>query len=558
MKNFIIAAILAASSSGLALQAQVKEHPIPRLVENDGRYALLVDGAPFLMLGAQSNNSSDWPATLPKVWPAIEYLHANTLETPIYWEQFEPKQGQFDYSQVDTILAQAREHHVHLVLLWFGTWKNGSQHYMPEWMKLEPERYSHVTNKSGELVDSPSPFATASLEADKRAFTVFMKHLKDADPERTVLMVQVENETGTWRTLRDYSADANKLFDGSVPAEVLKAMDKTAATPGANWEQVFGPEAEVNFHAWAIARYVGQIAAAGKAVYPLPLYVNAALRDPLPPGAPGTYESGGPTDNVLSIWKAEAPAIDILAPDIYISNTEAYLKVLDLYHRPDNALFIPETSGAVHEARFLFSALGLQAIGYSPFGLDYTRTNHPERMVPNEPNAFLDPTAQNYQLIGPMMRDVARLNFEGKLQATAEVEGEPTQTLHFGNWDAVVSYGTDGRSPAKGKHDPVGRALIAQLKNNQFLLTGYDCNVDFRPAGTEQQRKSGNIVVGTGQTPSALIDGKWQHRQFLRVEEGAYENGAFKFQRILNGDQTDWGLNFSSQQEVLRVSVATY
>ena len=558
MKNFIIAAILAASSSGLALQAQVKEHPIPRLVENDGRYALLVDGAPFLMLGAQSNNSSDWPATLPKVWPAIEYLHANTLETPIYWEQFEPKQGQFDYSQVDTILAQAREHHVHLVLLWFGTWKNGSQHYMPEWMKLEPERYSHVTNKSGELVDSPSPFATASLEADKRAFTVFMKHLKDADPERTVLMVQVENETGTWRTLRDYSADANKLFDGSVPAEVLKAMDKTAATPGANWEQVFGPEAEVNFHAWAIARYVGQIAAAGKAVYPLPLYVNAALLDPLPPGAPGTYESGGPTDNVLSIWKAEAPAIDILAPDIYISNTEAYLKVLDLYHRPDNALFIPETSGAVHEARFLFSALGLQAIGYSPFGLDYTRTNHPERMVPNEPNAFLDPTAQNYQLIGPMMRDVARLNFEGKLQATAEVEGEPTQTLHFGNWDAVVSYGTDGRSPAKGKHDPVGRALIAQLKNNQFLLTGYDCNVDFRPAGTEQQRKSGNIVVGTGQTPSALIDGKWQHRQFLRVEEGAYENGAFKFQRILNGDLTDWGLNFSSQQEVLRVSVATY
>ena len=131
----------------------------------------------------------------------------------------------------------------------------------------------------------------------------------------------------------------------------------------------------MNFHAWAVARYVGQVAAAGKAVYPLPLYVNAALRDPLKPGAPGTYESGGPTDNVLSIWKAEAPAIDILAPDIYMSNTAAYLKVIDLYHRPDNALFIPETSGAVHEARFLFSALGLQAIGYSPFGLDYTRTH---------------------------------------------------------------------------------------------------------------------------------------------------------------------------------------
>ena len=151
MKTVIIAAVLAASSTGLALQAQATEHPVPRLVEKDGRYALFVDGAPFLMLGAQSNNSSDWPATLPKVWPAIEYLHANTLETPIYWEQFEPKPGQFDYSQVDTILAQAREHHVHLVLLWFGTWKNGSQHYMPEWMKLDPQRYSHVANKNGEL-----------------------------------------------------------------------------------------------------------------------------------------------------------------------------------------------------------------------------------------------------------------------------------------------------------------------------------------------------------------------------------------------------------------------
>jgi hypothetical protein len=240
-----------------------------------------------------------------------------------------------------------------------------------------------------------------------------------------------------------------------------------------------------------------------------------------------------------------------------MSNTAAYLKVIDLYHRPDNALFIPETSGAVHEARFLFSALGLQAIGYSPFGLDYTRS-HPALGGPDAKDAFLEPTAQNYSLIGPMMRDVARLNFEGKLQATAEVEGEPTQTLYFGNWDAVVSYGSGGRGPAKGNPEPVGRALVAQLKDNQFLVTGYDCRVDFRPAGTEQQRKSGNIVEGAGQTPSAKIDGKWQHRQFLRVEEGVYEDGAFKFMRILNGDQTDWGLNFSSEPEVLRVSVAAY
>jgi hypothetical protein len=88
-----------------------------------------------------------------------------------------------------------------------------------------------------------------------------------------------------------------------------------------------------------------------------------------------------PHRQCASIWKAEAPAIDILAPDIYNNDAAAYLKVIELYHRPDNALFIPETA-ALRTARFFFSALGLQAIGYSPFGLDYTRTNHPARMIP--------------------------------------------------------------------------------------------------------------------------------------------------------------------------------
>jgi hypothetical protein len=556
LKTLITSALMAALGAGLS-QGQVQDHPIPHIANNNGRFALMVDGEPFLMLGAQANNSSDWPATLPKVWPAIEYLHANTLEIPIYWEQFEPKPGHFDYSAVDTILAQAREHHVRLVLLWFGTWKNGSQHYMPAWMKQQPERYFHVTNKNGEFIDSSSPFAEASLDADVRAFSAFMQHLRSADPNRTVIMVQVENEAGTWGSLRDYSAAAEKLFASAVPSEVLKAMGKNPDSAAANWQDVFGDDADVFFHAWAVARYVGKVAEAGKAVYPLPLYVNAALRDPFK-GAPGSYESGGPTDNVLNIWKVEAPSIDILAPDIYLLDTPSYLKVMDLYHRPDNALFVPETAGTPHVARFLFSALGLQVIGYSPFGLDYTRSNHPERLVPDSPNGFLDPTAQNYKLIGPMMRDVARLNFEGKLQAVAEVDGETTQTLHFGVWDAVVSYGGGRGAAAKGNAEPLGKVLIAQLHEGQFLVTGFDCHVDFRPAGTEKQQKSQKIVVGTGQTPSALIDGKWQHRQFMHVEEGTYEDGAFKFLRVLNGDQTDWGLSFSSEPEVLRVSVSTY
>jgi beta-galactosidase GanA len=568
MKATIMAAALAASASGFALlapapassQAPKTSPPMPRLVQRDGRYALMVDGAPYLILGAQSNNSSDWPATLPQVWSAIEYLHANTLETPIYWEQFEPEPGRFDFSEVDLLLNQAREHHVHLVLLWFGTWKNGSQHYMPEWMKVDPQRYFHVMDQKGEYADSPSPFATASLDEDRKAFAVLMKHLKAADSERTVLMVQVENETGTWGTTRDYSPEANRLFRGPVPPEVLQAMGKTSVSPGASWEAAFGPEAEVYFHAWAIAKYVGQVAAAGKAMYPLPMYVNASLHDPLKPEVPVDYESGGPTENVISIWKAEAPVIDIEAPDIYLQGSEQYLKTLEVYHRPDNALFVPETSGSPRSARFLFAALGFQAIGYSPFGLDYTRTGPMGSGAPDAKNAFLDPTAQNYRLMEPMMREIAELDFEGKLKASAELDDESPQILHFGEWDAVVTSKSRHRrmENTNQKHELLGRALVAQLGANQFLVTGMDCTVDFRPAGTSEQQKAGGIIFGTGQTPSAEIGGKWIHRQFLRVEEGQYVNGAFQFERVLNGDQTDYGLAFASTPEVLHVSLATY
>jgi hypothetical protein len=553
--NSVILAAFVAASVAATLPAQVQERPIPRLVKKDGRYALMVDDAPYLMLGAQVHNSSAWPAMLPKVWPAMEFLNVNTVEIPVYWEQFEPRQGQYDHSVIDTLLAEARQHKVRLVLLWFGTWKNGSQHYMPEWMKLAPDKYPHLTDKNGHAADSPSPFAAASLEADKTAFTAFLRYLKSADPERTVIMVQVENEPGTWGSVRDYSPAAQKLFDAPVPAEVLAAMQVKPASPGANWQEAFGPEAEVNFHAWAVAKYVGQVAAAGKAVYPLPLYANAALRDPLKPGAPGSYESGGPTDNVIPIWKVAAPAIDIVAPDIYQNDPAAYLKVLELYHRDDNPLFVPETGGAAN-ARFFFSALGLQAIGFSPFGMDYSRDRDtgPGSRQPDEFQAW----AMNYRLIGPMQREIAELNFEGKLKAVAEGPPKVTEMLLFGDWNAVVSYGATSNGQAVGNAEPTGRALVARLTENQFLVTGFFCRVDFRPAGTEQQRKSQHIVDGTGQTPSALIDGKWQHRQFLRVEEGTYENGVFKFLRIWNGDETDWGLNFSAEPVVLRVSVATY
>jgi hypothetical protein len=303
----------------------------------------------------------------------------------------------------------------------------------------------------------------------------------------------------------------------------------------------------VNFHAWAVATYVGKVAAAGKAVYPLPLYANAALRDPIKPGAPGSYEAGGPTDNVIPIWKVAAPAIDIVSPDIYMNDAAAYLKVLELYHRDDNPLFVPETSGSASVARFFFSALGLQAVGFSPFGLDYSSTPSIPAAAPAVPPAAVPPgapgpqdqfapTAQNYRLIGPMMRDIARLNFEGKLQAIAQAADTPAQTLHFGAWDAAISYGggRGGRAQPVTAAAPTGRALVAQIGDNQFLVAGYYCRVDFRPTAADQRR------------------------QFLRVDEGTYENGVFKFIRILNGDETDNGLNLRAEPIALRVSLGVY
>lgn len=531
--------ILAVSifASALNLQSQSKEHPLPRIVQSDDRYALFVDGAPYLMLGAQVNNSSAWPAMLPKVWPAIEYLHANTVEMPVYWEQLEPEEGRFDYSVLDTLLKQAREHHVHLVLLWFGTWKNGSSHYMPLWMRESPERSPHVIGANGRSVDSPSPYSIVTLKADIRAFSALMDHLKLNDRQRTVLMVQVENEPGTWGSVRDYSPEAQKLFEAPVPAELLAALHKQA-DGSANWKDVFGDDAEEFFHAWSVARYIQQVAAAGKAVYPLPLYVNAALRDPLKPGRPPSYESGGATDNVIPIWKAAAPAIDILAPDIYMNDRERYLKVLDLYHRPDNALFVPETSRNPMIAPLFFAALGRQAIGFSPFGVDYTGTGQDsKRSKPTEES--LAPFALNYELISPMDREIARLNFEGKLQTTLEEKGEVTQSLDFGPWKATVSYGLPQFGPGNnppGNSEPIGRALVAQLGENEFLVAGFYCRVDFRLRDADSGKQ----------------------RQFLRVEEGNFENGVFKPIRIWNGDQTDWGLNFGAMPQVLRVLLGTY
>ena len=501
---------------------------MPRLIQKDGRYAFLVDGQPFLILGAQINNSSAWPATLPQVWPALEAIHANTVEAPVYWEEMEPQRGKFDFSVVDDLVREARQHHVYLVLLWFGTWKNGKMHYVPEWVKTDTAHFPRMMDPDGEPIDVLSPNAAANLEADKAAFVALMRHLREIDGEQhTVLLVQVENESGSLGTVRDYSPAAEKLFQSAVPGELVRALHKRPGT----WRQVFGGDAEETFAAYSVAHYINQVASAGKREFPLPMYCNVWLKYPLDAVPGGNYPSGGPTHNMLDVWKAAAPAIDMIGPDIYTDDSDLYRLALKVYHRPDNPTWVPETGETDADAHYFFYALGEGAIGFSPFGVDYTGWTIQDEKPPAQ-------HAENYALIGPMDREIARLNFEGKLKTAVEEEGQAESTLDFGKWQAGVAFGFpqyDGGRKAPGTKDHHGRALVAELAPDEFLVTGMDARVEFHlPAGAKG------------------------HVQILRAEEGSYENGTWKFLRLWNGDQTDFGLNFTLQGKVVHVKLGTY
>lgn len=510
---------------------------MPAILEKNGRYALLVDGRPYFILGGQAHNSSGWPAMLPHLWSAVAELHANTLEVPVYWEQVEPVEGKFDFSLVDTLLAQARAHGTRLVLLWFATWKNGSNHYMPAWMKLQAAKYPNCVGVNGGEIDSPSPIAEATLLADKKAFAAFMRYLKQADPVHTVIMVQVENEPGAWGTVRDYSAAAQKLFARPVPAElvkpeVLRALGhadaaQTVGHPDAvagSWASVFGGDADEYFQAWYVAHYIGEVAAAGKAEYPLPLYVNVALRDPLTHPAANNYESGGATDNVIPIYKAAAPAIDLVAPDIYLPENEKCEKVIDLYTRPDNPLFVPEAALTGDKVKYLYAVLAHGGIGFSPFGID------------GEHADSLASFAAEYALLTSLMSQLAQWAAAGKISALLEPDDHSNQTADLGGWQASGIFGTGRGDHRHPNMRSTGKLLIIQTDANTFLVTGTLARITFKPIGGDKGKA-------------------WQ---YLRVEEGSYENGVFKPMRVLNGDETDWGgPAFGRNPVLLRITLVT-
>jgi len=507
----------------------------PQLVQKDGRYALLVDGRPYLILGGQIHNSSAWPSELPQVWESMAALHANTVEAPVYWEQFEAQEGRFDYSNVDQLVEGARSHNLHVVILWFGTWKNGNMHYVPAWVKADAKRFPHTIRPDGEPIDVLSPNSRNTLEADKAAFVALMRHLKQIDGEQhTVLLIQVENESGNIGSVRDNSAASNREFAGPVPADLLAATHKQAGA----WSQVFGSEADEIFQAYHQAKYLNEIAAAGKKEFAIPCYINAWIDYPAeePPqrqlDSPGIgYPSGGAVQKLVGLWRALAPAIDMIGPDLYADDSPFYRETMAAYHRPDNPLWIPETGRDDSFAKFFFYALGDGALGFSPFGVDQSGWN----ILGDQP---FKAHGYNFALIAPMDREIAQLEFDGKIKTAVEEPGAATQGLDFGAWQATVSFGfpqPDGRR-APGTKDAHGSALVAQLGPDEFLVTGIDASVTFHLAG---------------KLP-------WIHSQIVTAQQGVYENGAWKPLRLWNGDETDRGLCFYEKPEVVRVTMGRF
>jgi beta-galactosidase GanA len=492
---------------------------MPQLRDQGTTRQLLVEGKPFLILGGELGNStaSDL-AGMQKHWDLFGKLHINTILAPVSWELIEPEEGRFDFSSLDGLVQQARQHHQRLVLLWFGAWKNSMSSYVPAWVKRNQTRFPRAQLPDGKGVEILSPLFTANRDADARAFAAVMRHLRQTDAQQqTVIMVQVENEIGMLPIARDHSKAANDQFAGPVPRELMDLLQKNrdrlaprlrelwlanGARTSGNWTQVFGPApwSEELFMAWHFARYVEVVTRAGKDAYPLPMYVNAAL---VRPGRlPGEYPGAGPLPHLFDVWKLAAPSLDFLAPDIYFPN---YVEWATAYALPGNPLFIPEIGRAVESIPTnAFHAIGaLDAMGFSPFGIEGFK---PDDKLGDAyaTLAELSPLILEHQGTDRLTAVRPPLSFEG-------VVDDRPQSVRMGNYTLNVVF----RENAEDQNIAARGGLIIQLGADEFLIAG-----------------SGLIV--TFETPGAIagLESVW---------EGHYVNGEWKPGRLLNGDQTHQG-----------------
>jgi beta-galactosidase GanA len=502
-RRLLPALLLAAPATG-AFAAE----DIPHLRAKGTTQQLIVDGAPFLIRGGELGNSTASDLQyLQQFWALFGKLGLNTILAPASWELIEPVEGQFDWRSIDGLLEQARAHDTRVVLLWFGAWKNSMSSYVPAWVKRDQARFPRSQLPNGRGMEILSPFAAGNRDADARAFVALMSHLRTFDARhRTVIMVQVENEIGMIPHARDYSTIANDLIAGEVPAALLRYLadhrGKLARSQG-TWEQVFGrgSATEELFMAWHFATYVEAVASAGKRAYPLPMFVNAAL---VRPGRqPGEYPSAGPLPHLFDVWRAGAPSLDFLAPDIYFPNFVEWARA---YASAGNPLFVPETGRAPEAtpANGLYAIGELDAIGFSPFAIESYR---PDDALGNAYDLLrqLAPLVLEHQGDDSMIGVRPPVSFDGVVDDTP-------QSFRLGDYTLQVAF--KGTAPEAGKVEARG-GLIIRLAADEYLVAG-----------------QGLVVTFTTEGATAGIESIW---------EGTYVDGRWVPGRLLNGDESHQG-----------------
>jgi hypothetical protein len=529
-----------------------QSNAIPHLEKQGTATQLVVDGKPFLVLGAELNNSSASSLEyLKPLWPKLVATHLNTVLATVSWELIEPEEGKFDFHLVDGLLQEARANDLHLVLLWFGSWKNGKSTYQPAWVKTDQKRFPLACSEDGKSMPILTTLSDANRDADARAFAALMRHLREADGQNhTVLMIQVENEAGILGDSRDFSPAANRAFAGPVPRELMDylAAHKDTLIPelrdvwGTNgfktsgtWTEVFGPgkpagmkvpvrtlspplsgeehetgwrnlhwAADEIFMAWNYARYINQIAAAGKAEYRLPMFVNAWLQQ-RDHAWPGTYPGGGPVPQVHDVWRAGAPAIDILAPDLYVPEFE---ELCARFTRSANPLFIPETRAGTRGAANAIWAFGTgNAIGFSPFGVDRFAGSDQE-------------LARAYDALSQVAPLILANQGRGTMTSVLLDGTNTTQKVRLGNYllEARFVSGAAGFGAATNTPPERVAGLFISTGPDDYVIMGRNLTVYFTPA--------------TGESESVGL---------ATVEEGIYQDGRWTPGRRLNGDETpEW------------------
>lgn len=528
---------------------------IPHLQKNGNATQLMVGGKPFLILGGELHNSStSGAAYMGPIWEQMKNKNLNTVIAPVYWELLEPQQGNFDYSMVDSMVYGARKVNLHLVILWFGSWKNGYSMYAPGWVKGNTEKYARAKNKNGESYQMLSALGSAAMKADANAFKMLMSHIRSIDEKyQTVITVQIENEMGLFYLPREYSDEASKAFISKVPDDLMKylltnkgklqleidsAWKANGYKGSGSWEEVFGKSSEPDnknwkalsylpeelFTSYHYAKYVGQVAAAGKEAYPIPMYVNAWIKQP-GFGSPGRYPAGGPVPHTLDIWRSEAPAIDFISPDIYTTMNVAQY-TMEQYHRAGNPLFIPEFKPGIQSANMAFWAYGqLDAICYSLFGIDESKPAD-------------DPITKTYAAI-EQVKDLV-LNNQGKgtmagiyldsinTQQSFELNGYSIRAIITGTSALELAY-----NPNAKKVFAAGGIIIATAPD-EFIIVGSDFSLTFTPLKPDISRP--------------LLDVEY-------TDEGNFVNGKWTATRRLNGDEGtgggDYGFGFGNNKAAL-------